>query len=201
MWQSLLFPACVDWEEEVFFILKNENTVTHSKIRRLAILGILSAASIILGKLLQIPIGDTIRISFENLPILFAGIVFGPVSGVAVGIVSDLVGCVIRGYAINPIITAGAMLIGLASGLIGKALIKNNERSFVQIILPVAAAHVIGSMVVKSVGLHVFYDTPWMYLITTRVPVYLANIAVESVIIYLLLKSKAIRHSLKGFLK
>ena len=170
MWQSLLFPACVDWEEEVFFILKNENTVTHSKIRRLAILGILSAASIILGKLLQIPIGDTIRISFENLPILFAGIVFGPVSGVAVGIVSDLVGCVIRGYAINPIITAGAMLIGLASGLIGKALIKNNERSFVQIILPVAAAHVIGSMVVKSVGLHVFYDTPWMFLLPREYP-------------------------------
>ena len=185
-------------KKEVFFILKNENS---SGIRRLAILGILAAASVILGKLLQIPIGDTIRISLENLPVIFAGIVFGPFSGMATGLVADLVGCAVRGYAVNPIITAGAVLIGLAAGLLGKISSGEQKKSFFKIFLPVAVAHVLGSMIVKSVGLHVFFGTPWKALLSTRVPIYLVNIAAESLIIYFLLKSKAIRHSLKDFLK
>jgi ECF transporter S component (folate family) len=184
--------------------LKNENFIpptTHSKIRRLAIFGILAAASVILGKFLQIPIGDTIRISLENLPIVFAGIVFGPVSGMIVGIVADLVGCVARGYEINLIITAGAALIGMLSGIFGSMKIDGQKKSFLQILLPTALAHIVGSMMVKSVGLHVFYSTPWSFLLTTRIPIYFVNIAAESLIVYVLLKNKGIRHSLKDFLK
>lgn len=184
--------------------MKNEiitPSSAHSKIRQLAILGILAAASVILGKLLQIRIGDTIRISLENLPVIFAGIVFGPVSGMAVAAVADLVGCAVVGYAVNPIITAGAMVVGLMSGLFGKMTTEEQKKSFLQILLPVAAAHTIGSMIAKTVGLHIAFGTPWKALLVTRVPIYFVNIAVESLIIYVLLRSKAIQHSLKGFLK
>lgn len=194
------FPCQGVWETGGIFILE-KTTQTHIRVRQLAVLGILAAASIILGKFLQIRVGDTIRISLENLPIIFAGIVFGPISGAAVGIVADLVGCVAVGYAINPIITAGAAIVGLTAGLCGMISKGELRRSFPAILLPVAVAHIIGSMIAKTVGLHIAFGTPWSALISTRVPIYLVNIAVESVLIYILLKSEAIRASLKGFIK
>ena len=66
----------------------------------------LAALSIILGKYLAIPGGNVLRFSFENLPIMFAGMAFGPFVGCAVGIVADLIGCVLVGYTVNPLITA-----------------------------------------------------------------------------------------------
>lgn len=194
------FPCQGVWETGGVFILE-KSTQTHIRIRQLALLGILAAASVILGKLLQIRVGDTIRISLENLPIIFAGIVFGPISGAAVGIVADLVGCVIVGYAINPIITAGAAILGITAGFCGMISRKRLRRTFPAIFLPVAASHVIGSMIAKTVGLHIAFGTPWSALIATRVPIYLVNIAAESVLIYLLLRSEAIRASLKRFVK
>ena len=50
---------------------------------RLALLAALSAVL----KLAQVPVGnDFLRISFENLPILLAGYLFGPFAGGAVGV-------------------------------------------------------------------------------------------------------------------
>lgn len=178
---------------------KTRKHTAGAKVRQLAVLGILAAASVILGKLLQIRIGDTIRISLENLPIIFAGIVFGPISGAAVGIVADLVGCVAVGYAINPIITAGAAIVGLTAGLVAAPWAREQVRAYPKVLLPTASAHVIGSMIAKSVGLHIAFATPWTALFSTRIPIYIVNIAAESVLIYVLLKSKAISTSLKRF--
>ncbi len=178
------------------------NTSKHAvstRVRKLALLGILAAASVILGKFLQIRIGDTIRISLENLPIIFAGILFGPVSGAAVGIVADLVGCVAVGYAINPIITAGAAIVGLAAGFAAMPHLGDLTRSYPKVLLPTASAHIVGSMIAKTVGLHIAFATPWAALLSTRIPIYIVNIAAESVLIYVLLKSEAIRASLKRF--
>ena len=58
--------------------------------------------SIVLGKLLVFNITDSIRISLENLPLLMAGIFFGPFIGAAVGAGADIIGCLIVGYSINP---------------------------------------------------------------------------------------------------
>ena len=63
------------------------------------------ALSIVLGKQLSFTAGP-FRISFENLTVLMAGIFFGPLAGLTVGACADLFGCLLVGYAINPIITA-----------------------------------------------------------------------------------------------
>ena len=54
-----------------------------------AALAMLAAISIICGKYLAIRGGDILRFSFENLPIIFAGVAFGPVAGALVGIVDE----------------------------------------------------------------------------------------------------------------
>ena len=58
------------------------------------------------------------RFSFENTPIIFAGMIFGPIVEALVGTVADLVGCVMVAYEINPLVTLGAALIGLISGIV-----------------------------------------------------------------------------------
>ena len=118
---------------------------------------ILSAMSIILGKFLQIPnpFQDFIRISFENLPIILAGISLGPIAGMLVGTAADLIGCVLYAYSINPIITAGAATIGLVSGFMSNYIIK--KPLLLKITVSTATSHIIGSVLIKSAGLAMWF--------------------------------------------
>ena len=86
-------------------------------LRRLCFAASLAAMSIVLGKFLQIPhpFQEFIRISFENLPVILSGIVLGPISALLVGVVADLLGCALYGYAVNPIVTLGAAAVGLVA--------------------------------------------------------------------------------------
>ena len=88
-----------------------------------ASLAMLVAISIILGKYLALSIGEVLRFSFENLPIIFAGIAFGPLPAALVAVTADLIGCLLVGYAVNPLVTIGAAIIGLCSGIV-PALLK-----------------------------------------------------------------------------
>ena len=168
-------------------------------VRVMIISGLFVSLSIILGKFLQIPIGDSIRISFENLPIIMAGIFFGPFVGGAVGIGADLIGCLLKGYAINPIITLGAMSIGFVSGLVHMLMAKKKPDSciagFLSVFPAVFSAHIIGSMVIKSIGLYVYYHTP-MEVLMCRIPIYTAIALLESIIISSLLINKAFSNQL-----
>ena len=55
-------------------------------------LSLMVAISIVCGKYLAFSVGEFLRFSFENLPIILSGILFGPAAGALVGIVADLVG-------------------------------------------------------------------------------------------------------------
>jgi len=154
----------------------------------LIVLSALSAVGIILGKFLAFNVTDFMRFSLENLSILFAGIVFGPLCGFAVGVVQDLVGCLIVGYAINPIITLGSATIGLVSGAVFEIFEKHHP--LLRISLSVASAHVLGSVLAKSVGLAVFYSLPLGATIAWRALNYLIVGIAEIVLLYLMLKSK-----------
>ena len=58
---------------------------------------LLAAMSMVLGKFAAINVTNSIRIGFGGLPIQMAGIFFGPVIGGAVGLVADVIGCILRG--------------------------------------------------------------------------------------------------------
>lgn len=149
----------------------------------------LAALSIVFGKFLAIST-DVIRISFENLPVILAGIIFGPLWGGAVGVGADLVGSVMRGYAINPIITLGAAAVGLTAGAVWIVLKKLPYP--VRILLSVLFAHALGSVLIKTIGLVVVYKSP-VFLFIQRSGVYFCNTVIESVIIFVLLSSKEIK--------
>lgn len=163
---------------------------------RLALCAFLVALSIVCGKFLKIPVGDVLRFSFENLPILFAGLVFGPVEGVLVGVVADLLGCVLYGYAINPLVTAGAMCVGLLAGVGGLCL--RRLPLIWRVVLTTAAAHLIGSVVVKTLGLAQYYAMPLLPLMGWRLLNYAVVGVAEAAALCLLLRNKGIQRLTKG---
>lgn len=169
-------------------------------LKALAMMAILAALSIILGKYLAIGVGDVLRFSFENLPIIFAGIMFGPMGGILVGVVADLIGCVLVGYAINPIITLGAAAIGGISGLFWIFKKKmHGISSAVKIPICVILSHIVGSVIIKTFGLSAFYDMPFLILMLWRLLNYAIIGALESVILYFLTKNKAISKEMANF--
>ena len=132
------------------------------------------------------------RFSLENLPLLLSGIMLGPVVGFVCGVAADILGCFISGFTIIPIITLGAAVIGCVPGIVYGRCLKN--RPALRIIAAVGLAHLIGSVIIKSIGLHLAYGSPWTML-ALRVPLYIITGAVEAYIIYLLMKNKAfVRH-------
>ena len=86
------------------------------------------------------------------------------------------------------IVMVGATLVGVTSGVFSKYVIKKN--GYARIIISSLAAHLVGSLVVKTVGLFSYYG--WAVLV--RIPLYLLAIApAEIFIICLMYKNSAIR--------
>ena len=163
---------------------------------RLALCSFLVALSIVCGKFLKIPVGDVLRFSFENLPILFAGLVFGPVEGVLVGVVADLLGCVLYGYAVNPLVTAGAVCIGLLAGVGGITL--RRLPLVWRVVATTTVAHLIGSVGIKTLGLAQYYSMPLLPLMGWRLLNYVIVGIAEAFALYLLLRHKGIQCLTKG---
>lgn len=154
----------------------------------LVISAVFIAMSIVLGKFLAFNITSVIRISFENLPVIMAGIFFGPFVGAAVGIGADLIGCLAAGYAINPVITLGAAAIGFISGAVYEYAFKG--KPLARTACSVGAAHLIGSLIIKTAGLYIAYPAIRSTLIF-RIPTYIGIAILETYIIFLLLRNKA----------
>ena len=155
----------------------------------LVLCAVLASLSVVLGKFLAINVTNSLRISFESLPILFAGLFLGPLYGALVGTVADLVGCLIVGYSINPIITLGAATIGIISGIFSKSQKLGKTK---KIFFGVFSAHIIGSMIIKTVGLYVYYSTP-IGILALRLPIYILTASLESYVLYLISKKNVMK--------
>ena len=161
-----------------------------------AMSAILAAFSVVFGKYLAINIGESIRFSFENLPILLAGLYFGPLYGGAVGLTADLVGCLLVGYAINPIITLGAASIGIISGIVGKVVKKNG---LFRILPAIVFSHFLGSVVIKTIGMAVFFQLPFWVTFGWRCVNYLIIGTAEGILLYLLSRSCAFTEQMQRY--
>jgi ECF transporter S component (folate family) len=162
-------------------------------------LALLAAVSIICGKYLAIRGGDILRFSFENLPIIFASVVFGPWLGALVAVVADLVGCVLVGYTVNPIITLGGAAIAVVSGVVFRALTHTRVKKSANLAISVAAAHLVGSVLIKTYGLAAFYSMPLWELMLWRLLNYAMVGVLEAVLLVILMRNRAIENMLGKF--
>ena len=159
------------------------NTKGKRNIRMLTTAAMLTAISIVIASLCKIipflNFGIGLRITLENMPIIMAGIFFGPLVGGCVGLATDIISCITAGMVPIPLVTVGAVSIGVLSGLFSKYIVK--KKGILQIACSVVSSHVIGSMMIKSVGLWHHYYNWGMGGVTLlfRIPIYIGIIIVE----------------------
>ena len=171
---------------------QTRRSAAKSALKRLVLGAMLAAMSVVIGMFCKSFLnfgGGLWRVTFENLPIILAGVFLGPITGGLVGIISDLTSYLLSPqiYPPNLIVTFGAFAVGVTAGLMAKFAIR--ERGTKQIALSAAVAHVIGSMIIKPIGLFQFYQ--WAVLV--RIPLYLVIAPLEILLLCLLWKQKSFR--------
>ena len=157
-------------------------------VRITVTLSALAAIGILLGNLLKLNIGQFMRFSLETMTIILAGIVFGPILGAAVGTVQDLVGCVVNGYDVIPMLTVACAAIGAVAG-ISYRLLKRLPYT-VRVTTATVLAHLVGSVVLKTIGLANRYGLDFGVTIAWRILNYVIVGTVEAILLCFLLKNK-----------
>lgn len=169
-----------------------KSAISRTSLRRMLAYALLTALGIVFSRILAIDAG-VLRFNLGSVPPLLAGIWFGPAAGALVGAVADMLGGLMVGYTLNPVITAGAASIGLVAGLVWRYL---PGRESVRLTTGVFAGHIVGSLCINSLALHLFYSVPWPAL-AMRIPTYLILSAIESAVILLLMRSRGLRESVE----
>ncbi len=180
---------------------KDRRITARRHTRILALGALLAALSFLLGyvaKVLQG--GNPLRLTFEGLPIVFAGLTLGPLAGGLSGVVADLLSCLLSGQVPNPLIAVGAALIGVLPALLSRGSFYTHRPHFLSILLCDGVAHAVGSLTVKGAALAIFFGFPFETVIL-RVPIYLAVILAESLLLFALLRSYGIRRELERILR
>ena len=163
-----------------------------NSVRTLTLLALLIPMSNVFSRVLSISTGF-VRFNLGSLPVLLAAIFFGPGAGFVVGALADMIGGLLSGYAINPLITLGAGSIGLVAGYLWQKL--PELRLGLRLQISVVAAHVVGSVIINSLALRIFYGYAWSILLT-RIPNALVLSAVNTVLIRILMENRAVRNAI-----
>jgi ECF transporter S component (folate family) len=163
-------------------------------IRVLTTAAMLGALSVVIGIFCKnyLNFGNGLfRVTFENFPIIMSGILFGPAVGAAVGVISDMVSYFVstQSFAISPVVTLGAALIGAISGVVSRYVIKRRGRAL--IIVSVISAHLVGSILVKTYGIYTYYKMSYPIMLLYRLPTYAVISAIEIFFLCLIFKHKA----------
>jgi len=156
-----------------------------SSVHSLTLAAMFTAMSVVIGIFCKnlLDFGGVFRITFEGLPIIVSGLVFGPIVGGVVGGISDMLSYMLstQSFAISPIITLGAALIGVVSGIVSQCV-----GGRLRIPVSAISAHLVGSIIVKSIGLYLYFGWAILY----RIPIYAFIVTVETIVICLLYKNK-----------
>ena len=152
----------------------------------------LTALSVIIGIVCKnfFTVAVYYRFTLENLPVIFASVVFGPLTGAAVALAADAVSCLLStNPAINPIISAGAAAVGLSAGIVARYIIP--RRGIKQYAAAAVTAHIIGQVIIKSIAKYVYFGMPW-YGVFIGLACSAVAVTVEIFIINALLNNKQI---------
>ena len=153
----------------------------------------MAALSIILERLLPITPPSNmidIRISLSNVPIILASILISPLAGGLAGVVSDIVGCFLSGYAPFPILTLAPLVMGVLPGLL---LCREKKMRLVKLSVVLVLTHIISSIVITTYGLSVMRGVAFVPMLITRLPSCSINLVIDVILVCLLIKTPLIK--------
>ena len=161
----------------------------------LCLAALFAAMSVVIAYLAKMIFGTSpLRLTLENLPIIFGSVSFGPLVGMMIAAVADLCSCLLSGQAPNPLILVGSLSIGLVSGVLGRYVFR--KRRLIDLLAIECFAHVIGSMLLKTLALRLYFSFAWSLLLL-RIPVYLLVLVVEAYLAWVLFRNGQVRKQLE----
>ncbi len=144
-------------------------------------LGVLVAMTLVFSRMLAISLGFA-RFTLGSICTIMAGLWFGPAAGAVSGLAADVLGCLIQGYAVNPLITVGAMMWGLIPALM-KPLINGGKLKKVAVLCAsVLIASILGTMGFTYAGLVLFLGYDFWAILPTRLAQFAAMTPVYCVL-------------------
>ncbi len=163
--------------------------------RRLTSMAILIALQIVLARFAGIQVSEGLRVSFEAIPIILAGIWLGPMAGFLVGFLSDFAGTVISGYGVYFLpLALTPILNGVLPGLCYRYLFKGNM-NFIKCIAMIVVTEIITSMLIGTYALTWYYQlfvpnktATFMILLIPRLAKFV-TIGCDALIVWLVHKS------------
>ena len=94
--------------------------------RNLVMMAALIAIQIILARFFSIQT-ETLRVGFESIPVILAGMWLGPVCGAIVAVAADILGTIIQGFgAWFPPLVLGPLSVGILSGVSTKYIFRSS---------------------------------------------------------------------------
>ncbi len=122
-------------------------------VKTMVFMALLVAIHLVLTRVLVIDLG-VYRITLGNIATVLAGLWMGPVAGGICGLASDVIGCFMKGYAVNPLITLAAVTWGVIPGL-AKIAMSQKSRMFktVAINIAIVISAILGTLVFTTAGL------------------------------------------------
>lgn len=155
--------------------------------KNIAYLALITAISVIVNALTLTVPGSGIAISFTYIPNFLAGYFFGPGAGFIVGVLGDVLGCIIwpKG-AWLPLLTLSAGLMGAIPGLVRYLPVKMRWH----VLIAYVATYIVCSAGINTFTLwHAYAATKktfWVYLIG-KMPVSIVNMIANLVINFMLM--------------
>lgn len=131
----------------------HENSKTYWNVKTLVFMAALVSMHLVLTRILVLDLGPY-RISVGSVCTILAGLWLGPVAGGTCGFAADIIGCFMKGYAVNPLITIAAILWGVIPALARKMMAgKSKKNKMVIISISVIVTAVLSSLVITTAGL------------------------------------------------
>jgi len=154
-------------------------------IRTICQVGILIALAFVLERVIPPVNLMTVRISFAFIPMMICGMLFGPVWGAIAFGISDILGWPIMALPPVPLILAARIVNGFFFGLF---LHREKVKLWPHAIICAITVQVICGMGLTTLGLSQLLGSPFVPLLWSRVPQFIAFIILQIAVFPVLLK-------------
>lgn len=150
----------------------------------IALGGMFIAFSVVLS-MFKVPLGPTLQISFASLPIAAGGMLFGPFVGAFIGVISDILGYIVRPHGFFfPGFTLNAMLIGIFFGF----FFYKKKLTFPRVILSAILNTVVINLGLTTLWLSMMYGEAFIVLLGARVIKNVIEFPVYTSLLFMVLK-------------
>lgn len=159
--------------------------------KRTVYLAFLIALGVVLTRFASIRIAimgvEGIRIGLGGFPIIFAGLLFGPVAGGVVGALTDIIGFLASPMgAYMPHFTLTAALTGMLPALVVK-LARQQEPGFGLLVLAILVGQGITSVLLVPYFLHILFGLPYQAVLVPRIVAVVIQTPLYAGMVYVIL--------------